>query len=220
MKLTIIKQLLVISLSITLFSFQCNKESVSLIPKYQFVSKIDLFPYKKIYNIGDTIWLSFQTSSKTLFDRTTSSMISTDSTFLNLILQYSNRYSNFLAKDTMCYTITSQGLNQNLNMNNQDIFNNYLKYQTNCNELFYQFKVGFIPVKKGIYSINDPSAILSVCPNRRNEFPYSTLNFTFNLTDCNKDIYLSIPPVSRGESVQGHTEGKIDRKEVFCFKVE
>ena len=88
---------------------------------------------------------------------------------------------------------------------------------TDCNSTKYFFKVGFIPKKTGVYSI-EPNISAVDCPNKviRN---FNTTSFIFDLADCNKDIWLSIPSASRGGEL-GFTDVRIDRKEIFVFKVE
>lgn len=94
---------------------------------------------------------------------------------------------------------------------------NVLNFTTDCNSNKYFFKVGFIPKETGIYSI-EPKIIAADCANKiiRN---YSTSKFIFDLADCNKDVWLSIPPASRGGEL-GSTDVSVDKKELFVFKVE
>lgn len=92
-----------------------------------------------------------------------------------------------------------------------------LNFTTDCNSNKYFFRVGFIPKETGIYSI-EPNIIAADCANKiiRN---YSTSKFIFDLADCNKDVWLSIPPASRGGEL-GSTDVSVDKKELFVFKVE
>ena len=61
---------LIILFTLTIiFGFQCEKELINTVPaKELFRERINLFPAQKIYNINDTIWLTFMTTDKTLFD--------------------------------------------------------------------------------------------------------------------------------------------------------
>lgn len=61
---------LIIFLTLTIiYGFQCNKEFIETAPaKELFREKVNLTPARKNYNINDTIWLTFITTDKTLFD--------------------------------------------------------------------------------------------------------------------------------------------------------
>jgi hypothetical protein len=221
MKFDKVYTFLIVTLSLSLMGFQCQKESLFPVPEHQFVDKVSLAPYKNSYRIGDTIWLHYQTASKILVDRISNQNIATDTTFLGLSFQYQKRYPvQFSPVDTFCYTITPQGVNQGLKVLQDFPTYNFLDYLTDCNQNFYYFKVGFIPRTTGIYSINGPSGGIVDCPNKVIRSPYSNISFRFDLASCNKDVYLSIPAASRGESVKGQTEREIDDKKIFVFKVE
>jgi len=95
---------------------------------------------------------------------------------------------------------------------------NVVGIQTGCNSNFYFVKLGFVPKQKGIFSIGVPLSQMNNCPNKK-VFNYAKFSFTFDLADCNKDVYLSIPASARGGE-QGFTDVSIDKKELFVFKVE
>jgi hypothetical protein len=97
-----------------------------------------------------------------------------------------------------------------------------------CNSSYSQrFRIGFKLKHKGIYKLRlhnsneggNESTVTS-CLTKKIILRPSLINYKFDLADLNKEIYLSIPPVSRGESPAGYTEGKIDRKEIYMIKVE
>jgi hypothetical protein len=88
----------------------------------------------------------------------------------------------------------------------------------------YDFKVAVVLKQRGIYSLSldgAPSDAIS-CSNRISGFPYSTIEYYFNLPDCNKDVYLSIPEYQRREArgTKGTREARIDQKKVFYLRVE
>ena len=194
---------------------QCGKDYVTPDPTYKFLEKLTLTPYKKIYSIGDTIWVQFQTTDKSLYDQISKSRISTDTTFLRAEFYYYKRYPNENVPAFFCNVV----IDNNLNPDFKTLYTwyNVLNFTTDCNNSSYFFKVGFVPKKTGIYSI-DPNITVEDCANKvkRN---YSTTSFIFDLADCNKDIWLSIPPASRGGEL-GSTDVSIDKKQIFVFKVE
>jgi len=64
--------------------FQCEKLYTVPVPTYEFTEKLSLTPYKKIYAINDTIWVQFQTTNKTLFDKLSGNRVATDTSFLQV----------------------------------------------------------------------------------------------------------------------------------------
>lgn len=74
-----------------------------------------------------------------------------------------------------------------------------------------------MPKKTGVYSIAS-NGYLADCPSKLKSQP-STFKLTFDLADCNKDVYLSIPAPARGGEL-GFVDVSIDKKKIFVFKVE
>lgn len=206
--------LLCILFSILIMGFQCERDMFVVKPLYEFSEKLSLSPYKKTYVVGDTIWIQFQTADKSLFDKLTGSKISTDTTFLHTSFSIRLLYSTSVLATKMFDTKVEPAIDVQHESGQQ--FHN-VHFKTDCSINRYSFRVGFVLKQKGIFSIQ-PYCILSACPSKQNVY-YSTFKFLFDLSDCNKDIWLSIPPVSRGGEL-GSTDVKIDRKELFVFKVD
>ena len=51
----------------------------------------------------------------------------------------------------------------------------------------------------------------------KKEFMNASFKLMFDLADCNKDIWLTIPAIQRDGQ---NTDARIDNKEIFVFKVE
>jgi len=196
-------------------NFQCRKDYVPIQPLYTFQEKLSLVPYKKVYAINDTIWIQFQTNDKTLFDTLTNRRISTDTTFLQNTIYYYRRYPDVNTQELFSDAKVENGLD--VNFTTLYTYYNVLSFNTGCSNTRYFFKIAFVPKKPGIYSI-EPNAMVSRCPNKQ-VYEYSPFKYVFDLGDCNKDIWLSIPSQSRGGD-NGFTDRRIDRKEIFVFKVE
>ncbi len=196
-------------------STECNKEVIAINPSYEFLEKLTLTPYKKIYSINDTIWVQFQTADKSLYDKISNSRISTDTTFLQVGFYYHKLYNIGTAPEFFCDVNVDNSFNPEFTT--LYAWYNLLNISTGCNSIQYFFKVGFIPKKTGIYSI-EPNITLVNCANKIIQ-NYSTSRFIFDLADCNKDVWLSIPPASRGGEL-GFTDVSIDKKEIFVFQVE
>jgi len=198
---------------------QCDKDHIEY--KYNFIEKVDLFPAKKSYQVGDTIWLQYANPGKRLFDNRTSQQISADTVSLQFKVSFSRRYNTPInPSDGFCDYVTTSGTDAARYLNiNGTAFLVTLGCSSNNS---YNFKIGVVPKQKGIYSLDFLGVPWNVssCSNRIAGFPLSTIEYRFNVVDGNKDIYLAIPPYSRGESTKGYTESKIDNKQVFVVKVE
>jgi hypothetical protein len=204
-----------IATSFLTMGMQCFKDFPIAPPTYEFAEKMSLYPYKKKYTINDTIWVEFRTTDKSLYDKLSRRRINTDTTSFTQFFYYHKRFPSSSLGDIFCSTVIQGGVNP---VFETPIWYNTLRLESECSSGHYFFKVGFIPKTTGIYSIELPGNLgLRTCPGR-----LSSINciygFTFNLADCNKDVYLSIPPQSRSGE-QGFIDVKIDKKEIFVFEV-
>ena len=207
--------ILVLSLALSTTGFRCYKDDVG--PGYQFAAMFSLAPYKKVYSINDTIRLQFRTTDKTFIDQVSNTPIGTDSTHMLLQFQYVNLAVGPANQDTLCYSMLSGFLNGGLK-----VFSNYtvVELDTDCaNTPFYSVEVSFIPKKRGVYGLRLPyPAVFFTCRGRATTFPAANLLFTYNLPDCNKDVFLSIPQGQRRDGP--YTEELIDKKQIFAFEVQ
>lgn len=201
--------------ALTTMGFRCEKDLPVPSPSYEFEEMLTLIPYKKTYAVGDTIWVQFQTADKTLFDKLSGNRIAADTTFLGVNFNLHKRYPNGNAGELFSDTKVDNALD--VSFTPLYTYYNVLDFKTDCGNIPYYFRVGFVPKKKGVYSV-EPHADVSPCPDKMG-FAYSTFKFTFDLADCNKDVWLSIPAASRGGEL-GHTDVMIDKKEIFVFRVE
>lgn len=211
----------IVSLFIALLCMgtQCRKQEIEY--KYNFLEKINLYPVQKVYQIGDTIWLQYTNTNKQLYDVHTSNYILSDTVSVDFQISLNSRYNTPLnPSDGFCDFLTVNGLNlgRYLNVYGSGFLNSF-----GCNNTYnYNFTVGVVLKQKGIYSLDllgSPRNVIA-CPNRISSFPLSTIEYRFDVIDCNKDIFLSIPPISRIESTKEGTENKIDNKQVFIVNVE
>lgn len=69
-----------------------NGDYIKPVPTHNFLEKLTLIPYKKIYSIGDTIWVKFETSDKSLYDPASYHLVSIDTTFIRGGFYYYRRY--------------------------------------------------------------------------------------------------------------------------------
>ena len=195
--------------------FECGKPYMEIKPTYEFSEKLTLSPYKKTYSLNDTITIQFITTDKKLFDKLSNSTVPTDTSQFFVRFNYRRRYPIVNRIEYFCDARAENPID--LSFTTFETIYNTLTYKTSCSDPNYLIKVSFIPKKTGIYSI-EPFIINEYCPDKIDR-PYTTTQFTFDLADCNKDVWLSIPPASRGGEL-GFTDVSIDKKEIFVFKVE
>jgi hypothetical protein len=208
--------LILVTIALTTMSLQCRKyDAEPPPPVYEFQEKISLAPYKKTYAVNDTIWVQFQTTDKSLFDKLSGKKVVTDTTFLQADFSCYKIYRPDYDTVTFCDVKIDDPVAPTLVTLYP--FHGLVIYQTACNSSNYNFKMGFVPKKAGIYSIQ-PHIKLMYCPNKMIWQPI-TSRFIFDLNDCNKDVWLTIPPASRGGQL-GSTDVAIDNKEIFVFRVE
>ena len=205
-----------ISMALFAISFRCEKGDY-VEPKidYHFSEQLTLTPYRKVYAVNDTLWIQFQTADKSLFDRLTRSRIATDTTFLQWTVYYHRLYPIGTVEEAFADIRVENAIDVTF----KPLYSwyNMLTFRTDCSNNAYFFKVGFVPKKQGVYSL-EPGSWLSNCPNKL-VAKNSNFQLRFDLADCNKDVWSSIPPQARGGQT-GHTDVRIDNKEIFVFKVE
>ncbi len=198
---------------------QCDKEGIEY--KYTFMERINLFPSQKRYRVRDTIWLQYASQNNRLYDNRTSNHVAADTVSVGFQVSFNSRYNATVnPPDGFCDFITSTGVNVGRYLS---YYGTGFFFTFGCNSSNnYDFTIGVIPKQKGIYSLDLSGTPWNVtaCSNRISPFPFSTIEYRFNVADCNKDVYLSIPPLSRGETPKGSTEGKINSKQVYVVRVE
>lgn len=210
-------------LTITIiFGFQCNKGYIEPIAvKELFMEKVNLFPAKKTYNINDTIWLTFSTTNKTLFDSISNQRLSTSGLKFNfkaIVLPLHNTPTNF--SNSYCRFIVTSNVMATYDTTK---FNSLVNFDIGCDTLmFYEIKLGLVLKYSGTYLLNlsDIGTKFKSCGNQINPYPMSDLRFTYNLADCNKDVFLQIPLSERPEYPVGFRQAQIDARISFAFKVQ
>lgn len=221
MKWKLIKPLLFIFAVFTIMGTQCDKfDYPSRNLQYDFTQSISLNPYNKQYLVGDTIWMSLNTPSKILFDKKSGQLIGADSIYLGLQLNMVKLIPLTPPADpaSYCEFLIPSNLNP--------AFNNYgtgyaanLRYGCDNNP-GYIFRFGVVLKGGGTFSLEliEKKETGLCIPNNSMNVTYSQITPSFNLVDCNKDVYLGIPASARG-NMSLQNESKIDRKQYFVFEV-
>jgi hypothetical protein len=203
-------------------AFQCGVEKEEIDYTYRFAETIDLVPAQKSYLLGDTIWVQYANPQQELFDATTNQNVSAESVSIDFEIFFNARYQAPVnPADGFCDFVTEEG---HKIARPSGHYGAGLFQTVGCNNEGYDLKVGIVPKHTGIYSLElrhiGPPAQVKACANRPAAFPASSIAYTFNLADVNKDVYLGIPPQARGESVNGLSESRVDSKKVYMVKVE
>jgi hypothetical protein len=216
-----LNQLLVLLIILPLFMRLRCKGPHPVDYEYEFVEKVDLFPAQKTYHIGDTVWMQYVNPDRKFLDRQTNQRIQGDtlSVLFHVIL---NPLYNTVAGPAagFCDFIIPAGGNAGslLSQSGRDMVREFGCDPPNN----YNFKIGIDFKEKGIFILElfGKSHIIR-CNNRVNSFPESSMQFTFNLEDGNKDLFFSVPMDSRGgKSKSKALEKKIDERMSFVLKVE
>jgi hypothetical protein len=220
MKLQITGIILLFTLTIIL-GFQCHKNDLEPAPIQQsFKEKVNLFPAQKTYNVNDTIWLKFTTTNKTLFDAISNQRLSTDSVRFNFGATLLPKYNTPNNVSSFCKFITTNNVTPYYDTT---LLYSRVSFDVGCDgQPFYNIQLGIVLKYPGIYLLN-PTGIaknLNPCANQTNPYPSSELYFTYDLADCNKDVFLSIPPALREEYPAGAIQRNIDEKYSFALRVQ
>ncbi|GHA75263.1 hypothetical protein [Pontibacter akesuensis] len=190
--------------SLFAMSWQCGEYAE---PDYTHIirEKVDLYPYKKAYAVGDTIWIDTNITDRFLYDEKISQRVEIDSVALPLKLSFNKLYKRYQGETGPFFeAIYADPVQKHPE---------YLFFTYACNQPDYDFRVGIVLLKPGIYSLvlHDQNYF----SNCITEGAYSRIYYTFNVADSNKDVFLSIPAISRG----GLNTDRMDSKEEFIVQV-
>lgn len=200
---------------------QCHKDTEDFVSdKQSFKEKVSIFPAQKIYKVNDTLWLRFTTTDRTLYDTISKQRLPASSIKFHfgatLLPKFetpvnpSGGFCNFILPSNVVvrYFTNESGTTA--------------AFEVGCdNALGYDIQVGVVLKYQGVYVLNLPDGMRTeTCNNQTSPYAPSALRFIYNIADCNKDIYLSIPASSRREYPEGFTEAQIDYKVAYALKVQ
>jgi len=197
---------------------QCNKDIDYELPKQDFAEKVTLSPSRKVYNVGDTIWLNFTKQDKTLYDALSNQQLPSymikflfGATLVSLYDTPQNPSTSLF--DFAVPTGVTASISSNISTSSAYWF-------LGCdNTVNYNARLGVIPKFQGIYllEVSFRRSDIEKCSNQTNPYPRSSILFTFDVPDTNKDIYITIPQSERNDPLY---ERQIDAKVGYAFKVQ
>ncbi|WP_018627187.1 hypothetical protein [Niabella aurantiaca] len=193
--------------SLLSFNFQCGKDRE--LPAKQekpIIIEIPLriYPVKKAYAVGDTIWIEAALSSKTLPDVKNKTAIRVDTVRFDIPFIY-----KVLTKQTLvppggfCQFINPLQLPLSVSSGYYDPqYNVYWNYNTGTVQHFsfketgYQFKIGIRLNTRGAFYIGlSGSLVNSIIPGN-NQTANQYASFRFETPDVNQDVYNDLPKLS------------------------
>ena len=189
-------------------------------PKQHFLEMVTLTPAQKLYNVNDTIWLKYITGTKTFLDTISRQRLPTNTIKFGFGASLLPKYGAPLnATDGFCSFILPANTTAQY-VTNQSGTATY--FSVDCdNTSSYNLQVGVVLKYQGIYILHLPDGIrFEACSNQINPYPSAGVQFIYNLPDCNKDVYLSIPASQRQEFPVGFTATQIDYKVAYALKVQ
>ncbi len=198
---------------------ECRKNDV-MPAKQNFLEMVNLTSAKKVYSVKDTIWLNYITSSKTFLDTISKQRLPTNMLRFGFGATLLPKYGTPTnPADGFCSFILPGNATAQ-NVTNSSGTAAYFNIECDSSST-YNIKMGVVLKYQGIYVLNLPDGItLQACTNQTNPYPSARVQFIYNLADCNKDVYLSIPASLRQENPVGFTESQIDAKVAYAFKVQ
>ena len=213
--------LLILFLLVTItMGFQCDKEHIE--PDYQlFYENVNLTPARKVYHVNDTIWLRYTSSDKTFYDSISRQRLPTQLVKFGFGATLLPKHDTPLnPTDGFCIFILPNNATPKYSTSDQYGTSTY--FTVDCdNASAYNIQLGVVLKQPGVYVLNLPDGVaVQACVNQKNPYPSAYLQFLYDLSDCNKDVYLSIPEKARQESPERFTERLIDLKVAYALKVQ
>jgi len=198
---------------------------------YQFKQHLNVYPEKKIYHIGDTIWVSNSSHEPYIINEVNQDKISLNDKLINVkfsIYDAEFKYQWFYPNkpfDIYIETKVAQWL-ENVDTNNQYFYFNY-----GCPEKSIYFKFGVIPKTKGIFIIapeNNSSQYYTF--QQTDSFcAYSGIQYDGYVRQITEYIYYFDVANNNGELISSspfeekekeHLKKLTENKHIYWFKVD
>ncbi len=232
-----------IILGLLIIGFQCKKECLGDSrlsvnepeSDYDFIVDMNVSPLQKVYNIGDTITLSFEISDNTLYD--SKSQTEVDLGYVKDKMIYFQMFldipyihypgASSTASDANFYMLTDQPDVITLS----PPYFNYVVAGIPC-ELFsdtFLFDLKIVPLNSGIFTMYQMLPLLpemlvqfdtsGSCDTIFDNYQTGDISYRFNVADNNPELLEELYIPCEARPVPG-LEQKTDEKEFFWIKVE
>ncbi len=161
---------------------------------YHFSEKAELYPARKIYKVGDTIYLTFIRRDHWLYDTVSKRNVLADNTgfsiWINLISSNYNSQQPPTATG-LCDILTfNSGANNVYQRRNEE----GVSESIGCNSAnTFDFKAAIVLKQPGVFCLRMAGGSFGGCNYRASPFPLSDITLKYDLTDLNEDVYLGLP---------------------------
>jgi hypothetical protein len=213
------------------FNFQCGKEDM-LPMKVQEVSRfempIDIFPQKKTYVVGDTIWIEAKLSNTILLDTKNDIQLKLDTVRFNVPLLFKVLNKQALVPDGgFCEFINPGQLSMSTSPGYYDArYNVYWNYNIatilnyGYSDSQYKVKIGIKLKSKGSFYIGLSDSPLTRYAEKTETVQNKYISFKFSATDLNVDVYHSLPKLAENDPYWiGFDVNLINEKKAFIVQV-
>ena len=215
------------------YNFQCGKEDPipgSTREVTNLEMALDIYPVKKKYTLGDTIWIEANQPDKKLTDLKSDTQIPIEAAQFNIpfmfhvlnkqVLVPGGGFCQFIGPETL-EIVTSNGYFDSR-------YNVYWNYNTGtiqkfgCDRGEYKFKIGIKLKAKGIFYIGLGASRIENCGlNNENLYQDTYLSFRFNEQDVNTDIYNESPKLPETDPYRiGFDTNLLRDKRAFVVQVD
>lgn len=211
--------------------FQCDDDEEQALT-YDFIIKMNITPLSDIYNIGDTINLSYSITNNSLRDKKTNNDVTLGgiSRAIPFELYMGRRVATDSQneQDSLFSLLTnslSDGLYQEFHSNQQARFSAEIPCETIQDD--FSFDLKFVPHKTGVFKISarDYHTVWfnenNLCGEELEEYEGGDLLFKFGVSDTHPELIEEAPlPQNYFIVTDVSEEERAERKETFWFKVQ
>jgi hypothetical protein len=197
---------------------ECKSNWVYPKIKYSFLQSVSLNPNQKSYKKLDTIKIEILIPNKILFDTLSKMAVKTDSISLPLRLPVFNLNTAQPPPLNGYFDLVDSDGQRQVIDTFYSYINNGINFSTtvDCSlNADYLLKFGIVLKDTGVYMMSVSGGHVLPCTFTNSpQYYYSQVDYFFNLSDFNEDIYNSIPQSTR-------KEGRVDfgTKQQFVFHV-
>lgn len=216
------KIIFLILTSIIFYNFSCDNDPCPSVPSNSASIQMDLKPENKVYQIGDTIWISDRFDTDFELDNNPVNLnLINGSGRIGLLFMHLDQTID-VTRGFSDFEIINTNGEVNQDLINDEVARNYNAYLNfNCDETNCEFQIGIVTKTAGIFGIGIQNGNLIVetpgacAPNNK------ITNNRFNTSNFNKEI-LTENRIHDSVRLPGAgTSGwPLDDKSVFIFEVQ
>lgn len=221
----------IVLFAILSFNFQCGKDK-SILKPVEVINieiPVDIYPIKKTYNVGDTIWFNINFPDKIISDTERNERVLIDTVKFNIYCSLEALTKHTLTPNGgFCNFINPQEQPLTISLGNYDPkYNVYWDYNygifsnLGCANARDNIKIGIKLNTKGAFYTSLSAGQLINCIGNSLFDPRKTLSFKFNTSDANADVYDKLPKLPESDPYwRGFDTNLLQNKKAFVILVE